>query len=196
VIWPFCVEGTRFNTSCAMVSSVWGPVLAYYMVQFGLRPWDARNLPEQSWAGVAVAIEWKDKGQIGEAIDWLWSIPFLVWVDHSHLVDWNVDLGDSEEVWEDFGVYLRPDRMYWARGNKPMSNIVAWASIEDKMKGYSTAVVYDTTTHPGDRPRQRMRVEDIYPEEIIERCERIWREAGIEGEFVKKKFEALYKFIG
>lgn len=194
-IWPFVVEGTRYNDSCSVPSGTWGPILVRAATAAGLPVWNCQNLPEASWAWPIFTAEIPDKGTVAELSDFMWSMTFFVWVDKSSMCDPDVDIMDSSDFIEDFVNYLRPDRIYRSRENKPMSNIVAWASIDEKMQGYSANLIYDTTTHPGDEPKQRMRVENLYAPEKLAALQEKWRQLGLPGEFRPKKFEKMFQWV-
>jgi 4-hydroxy-3-polyprenylbenzoate decarboxylase len=191
-IWPFIVEGTRFNDSCSAVSANWGPILAKAARANGLPVWNVISLPEASWAWPIWSTEVPDHGYIGECSDFMWSMTTFVWVDKSSITDPDVDLNDSAEFLEDFFCNLRYDRIYRSRENKPMSNIVAWASIDEKLEGYSCNLVYDTSTHPGDEPKQRIKFENVFPEDVQEKVIQKWKELGFEEEFKLKKLEPMF----
>lgn len=192
-IWPFIVEGTRFNDSCSAVSANWGPVLAKASRANGMPVWNVVNLPEASWAWPIWSTEVPDHGYIGECSDFMWSMTFFVWVDKSSITDPDVDLNDSSEFLEDFVTNVRPDRIYRSRENKPMSNIVAWASIDEKLQGYNCNLIYDTSTHPGDEPKQRIKFETVFPADVQEKAIKKWKELGFEEEFKLKKLEPMFK---
>jgi len=192
-IWPFIVEGTRFNDSCSAVSANWGPILAKAARASGMPVWNVINLPEASWAWPVWSTDVPDRGYIGECSDFMWSMTFFVWVDKSSITDPDVDLNDSSEFLEDFVTNVRHDRIYRSRENKPMSNIVAWASIEEKLQGYNANLIYDTSTHPGDEPKQRIKFETVFPADVQEKAIKKWKELGFKEEFKLKKLESMFK---
>ncbi len=189
--WPFCAEGTRFNDSAAIPSSTYGGILTGAMKFSGLPVTNLRALPEAAWMSVVTLADFKEKGQIGEMFDFLWSLSFLAWYHKLVLSDPGFDLIDTGDFLEDIGCHLRPDRIYWSDNIKNIANIAAWADVEDRQRGYTESVTLDITLHPGDEPKQRMRVEDIYDTKKLQNYEKKFKEIGI-GEFERKKIESLF----
>jgi 4-hydroxy-3-polyprenylbenzoate decarboxylase len=190
-IYPFCAEGTRFNDSAAVPSSIYGGVLAGAMKFSGLPVTNMRCIPEGAWMGGVVLTDIKEKGQAGEIFDFLWSLPFLSWYHKLHVTDSQYDVLDTGDFLEDIGCFLRPDRLRYSDNIKNIANVAAWADVEDRKKGFCESVTLDITTHPGDEPKNRMRVEDMYGEEKLSKYEAKLNEIGV-GKFQRKRIESLF----
>ena len=187
-IYPFIQEGVKVNDTQCLYNTTF-PALVEMGAIFAGLDLKAVGLPGEGLMPV-VAMAERRPGYVREVSCFFYSMGISAWFDKLVAVDPYVNPVDAEEVLEEIVLKMHPRRGYRASDIvAPIAQVAAYASDEEKKRGYDSSGVFDATSpySPDGAMRELISLENLCSRETLEWVQEKWKTSGFQEEVELKE---------